>query len=150
ASLDDSDEAIRQVGALVAEPTPSAELVSAAKLRDGSRHDWVASCDEVIKEDPQTVEIRLDGGLRAVKELRGHVERRSQNLMRHPHRLRKVSGRAEVHEDDPAALLTHDVLRVEVPVNQADAVHRGEGVAQIRPDERRLFGPEHPLLEENL
>ena len=39
--------------------------------------------------------------------------------------------RAEVHEDDASAVFAHDVLRLDVAVDEAGAVHGGKRAAQI-------------------
>ena len=45
---------------------------------------------------------------------------------------------AEVHQDDSAAELAHDVVRLDVAVQQAGGVKRGQRAAEIDPDAGRL------------
>src|SRR5262249_31983901 len=53
---------------------------------------------------------------------------------------------AEVGEDDPAALLPHGVLGLDVAVDHPGLVNCRECAAQIDPDEARLARAEWPLL----
>ena len=63
----------------------------------------------------------------------GHVVRLAQAR-------RELGAGAEVHEDRPAALLAHHVLRLDVAVHEAAAVDRGERLAEIDADGGRFLG----------
>ena len=49
-----------------------------------------------------------------------------------------VLPRAEVHQHEAAALLAHDVLRLDVAVHQAGLVDRRQRAAQLLADQRRF------------
>ena len=57
-----------------------------------------------------------------------------------PQAGRELGAGAEVHEDRAAALLAHHVLRLDVAVDEAAAVDRGERLAEIDADGRRFLG----------
>ena len=63
---------------------------------------------------------------------------------------RELSSRSEVHEDDPPAILAHDVLRLDVAVDQACGVHRRQRPAEIHADDCRFVRSEWSLLTDDL
>ena len=64
--------------------------------------------------------------------------------------LARAQAGAEVHEDDAAAVLAHDVLRLDVAVHEPGRVDGGEGLAQVLADQRRLAGAARRLRREKL
>ncbi len=55
---------------------------------------------------------------------------------------------AEIHQYDPTALFTHDVLRFHVSVNQSGAMHRGEGTADVAADGHRFTRAKHAVVQQ--
>ena len=64
------------------------------------------------------------------------------------HDVQRTAG-AEIHQHRAAPIRPHDVVRLDVAVQQAGAVHRGEGPAQIQSDDCRFAGAERPLLADD-
>src|SRR5207249_6081447 len=57
---------------------------------------------------------------------------------------------AEIHQDDPAPLLAHHVLRLDVAVHETGAVDRRERAAQLDADDRGFLRAERTLRAELL
>ena len=94
--------------------------------------------DQVEQQHAQAVQIALHRGALAAEDLGREVERRADE----PIGARQLFAGAEIHQDDAAAALAHDVLRLDVAMQQAGAVHRRERRTQIEADEGRLAGAE--------
>ena len=60
--------------------------------------------------------------------LRTHVVRRAEDGagVGHIERQRRVLGQAEIDERDAAVLAQHDVAGLQIPMQHAGGVHRGE------------------------
>ena len=78
------------------------------------------------------------------KQLGRQVERRPCDAAALRNLALDDLSRAEVHQHQPAAGFAHDVLRLDVAVDQPGAVHRGHGAAQLAPDQRGLARAEGP------
>src|SRR5690606_8030646 len=84
-------------------------------------------------------------------QLGSQVERRArQATARGRARALEHLPRAEVHEDEAAAFLAHDVLGLDVAMDEAGLVHGSEGAAQLLPDERGLASAERALRPQQL
>ena len=57
----------------------------------------------------------------------------------------EIGARAEIHQDDASAFFAHDVSGLHVAVEQADAVHGGQGAAEIEADRCRFARAERAL-----
>ena len=57
---------------------------------------------------------------------------------------------AEVHQHRPPALFAHDIVRLDVAVQQAGAMHRGQRAAQVQTDQRGFTRAEGPVRAQQL
>ena len=84
--------------------------------------------------------VDLVGARSGVEQLRRHVARRARHIgeLIGIARLRREPARAEIHQHDAAAGFPHDVLRLDVAVQQTRGVHGAERRGHVRADARRL------------
>ena len=98
------------------------------------------------EQDADAVDVALDGGFAAREQLGREVERRA----RHPARPDVTIGvpqaaRAEVHEDDASAFFAHHVAGLDVAMDEAGGMRRGERAAQLAADQGRFARAERAL-----
>jgi hypothetical protein len=97
----------------------------------------------LIEDEPQRVEIAAEGDLFAGELLRGHVGGRP-----HPHvpflHVRGQTRQAEIGDADLPLPIDHDVGGLQVAVDHALVVGRGQTGADLPGDLRRLVGSEAP------
>ena len=98
------------------------------EIAHGFRADRVRAGHQVVEKDTQTVDVTLDGGVAPGKDFRRQIEGRSGDIRAEV--VRKLSSRAEVHQHGPAIVGKHHVLRLDIPMEHAGAVHRGNGVTR--------------------
>ena len=130
--------------------------------RDGHRgvsHERQAAREELEQDRSERVHVRSSVD-RAVLELLGsHVRRRTHDHAGAHHVGGHPVGHARDAEvgDDHALAGDHDVLGLEIPVNDADDMRRGETAGDLRGDAERLrevdgarprVGPERGSLDE--
>ena len=101
-----------------------------------SRADRVRAGHQVIEKDTQTVDVTLDGGVAPGKDFRRQIEGRPGDIRAEV--VRKLSSRAEVHQHGPAVVGEHHVLRLDIAMQYAGAVHGGNGMSKARRRSRRL------------
>ena len=68
------------------------------------------------------------------EHLRREVQRRTRVIAVARRRELQIMARAKVHENDAPAGLAHDVLRLDVAVEKAGVVHRGERLREVGGD----------------
>ena len=95
-------------------------------------------------QDAKAVDVRHRRRRSSEEQLRGQIERRSGDLVLRRDPPGQLGAGAEVHEDDAAAVLAHDVLALHVAVQEARTVHRRQGLTEIDADPRRLAGRKTP------
>ena len=113
-------------------PTPCASRTSPERRA----LDRMASREQVEQQDAEAVDLARRRRRAPLEQLGRHVERRAEQVARR--RAFGVARAAEVHQDDAAADLAHHVVRLDVAVQEAGGVQRGERPAQVEPDARRL------------
>ncbi len=145
--FDHADKARRDVRSQVAEGLPQAIRMPARQLVHRRRNDRERSRDEVEEHDADTVDVALDRRLLAAEDLRRQIERRTNEAAGAG---REVLSGAEVHQDDATAGFAHDVLRLDVAVQQAGIVDGRERGADVEADERSLAGAERSARGDNL
>ena len=102
--------------------------------------DRVLACHHPVEQDSEAVDVGRARGRPPVEELGREIERRAGECRSTSRSAgRELRARAEVHQDRPAAFLAHDVLRLDVAVDEAAAVNRGERLAEIHADGRRFL-----------
>src|SRR5258708_6151238 len=108
----------------------------------------VSLADQVIQQDSHTVDVALHRSLLAAQELRGHIKRSSADLFRAILRfpMAQVLAQPEVHQNDSASPLAHDVLGLDIAMQQPQPVDRNQGGAQVETDERSLARRQSPLV----
>ncbi len=149
--LDDSHEFRRQIRAGVAQPPALPALVLVTHLARARAVERIRSGHQVIEQDAERVEIRLRRWLMPIEQFRRHVERRADvPALQSVADLLELDPGAEIHQDDPPAFVAHHVVRLDVAVHQAGAVHRRERARQVEADQRRFAGAEGALLAHHL
>ncbi len=130
---------------------PPARVMRLAQLVERPGVHRVLRRHEVEQQDADAVDVGVDRGLPAGEELRREVQRRARQASCRggARALLHLSG-AEVHQDETAALLAHDVLRLDVAVDETGLVDGREGAAQLLADERRLARAERALGPQEL
>jgi hypothetical protein len=61
-----------------------------------------------------------------------------------------VAAGTEIHQHGPSTSLPHDVVRLDVAVDETGPMHGGERAAQVEADERRFPRADRPALHELL
>ena len=110
------------------------------------RDDRKLAGDEIEEHHADAVEIALDRRLLTAEDLGRQIERCPDETAGAGEGL----ARPEVHEDDAAAGLAHDVLSLDVAVQQPGAVYRRERGADIQSDECCLAGTELAAIRDEL
>ncbi len=111
-----------------------------------------ASGQHLEKDDAEGVDIRARIGLFPVHLLGRHVLGRSDHhpCTRDPLRSDRA-GDAEVHDPGPALAVDHDILRLEVPVNDSETMGLGQAFGGLARDGQRLADGQGPdAVEEAL
>ena len=150
--LNGLDEGGGKVRTHVAQARPRPLAVGLTDVRERSTGDRIAARDQVIKERSQCIDVGTLVGHATCKQLGSHVERGAHDVGTRSRRgisLVLVTG-AEIHQDDAAAFLAHDVAGGYIAVQQSGTVHGRQGLAQIDADRRRLPRAERPLLLDDL
>src|SRR2546430_5570360 len=96
--------------------------------------------EQFVKDQTQREEVRTLVEIFAECLLRGHVIHGSDQSagLGHPHRLQSAS-QTKVHDHDAALFVPHDVLRLQVAVDDAFAVSSFESAAGLEDDLHRLL-----------
>ena len=63
--------------------------------------------------------------------------------------LTRLLAQAEIHQDDPAAFFAHDVLGLDVAVDQPGTMHGPQRAANVPADQRGLLGAHAAVLAQN-
>ena len=105
----------------------------------------------MIQQHTEAIEIRPLAGRRAVENLRREVQRRSGEIGQRvpPGPIDFASG-PKVHQDDASAVFAHDVLCLDVAMDEAGRVKRRQRAAQVDPDQRGFPRAERSALLEQL
>ncbi len=102
------------------------------------------------EHDPQRVEVRPAVQFQPPGLFRAHVMRRPDRHPRpgQPGRAPDGLGDPEVHEYGCAVLPEHDVLRLDVPVNESLGMRVVQGIGEARQDPQRFSGLKRPGPEQ--
>ena len=118
------------------------------------RLDREAAGDQAVQDDAEAVDVRRGGGGTIAQDvLRSHEQRSARGLVGAdgPGPVAGALGdAAEIHQDDAAALLPHDVGRLDVAVDETGGVHGRQGPAEVEADQGGFVGAERTLLGEGL
>ena len=147
-ALDDLDDRFRQVRAQVAQPFPRAPPVRFAQGREGRAIDRNRARQEKEQQHAEAVHVARRRRRRSLEQLRRHVERRPREdlgILLGGEDL----GTAEVHEDDAPADLAHDVVRLDVAVQETGGVQRRQGPAQVETDADHLPRAHHAVIADH-
>ena len=104
--------------------------------------------NQVEHQGADAVQVALGRRRAAGQQFRGHVQRRTGQ----PGNFAGLDAGTEIHQHGPPPGSAHDVLRLDVAVDQARSVNGGERPAEVDADEGRLAGAHRavgvePLLE---
>ncbi len=147
-TIDDGDEAVREVGPQVAKMTPW--KVALAQVVEAVCDDRIRAADQIEEQHADAVDIGSNRCRLSRDHFGRHVHRRSGHRSRRAERGgHTILAGAEIHQDDPSADLAHDVLRLDVAVEQSRLVDGGNRSADVDPDERRLLRAERTLIAED-
>ena len=150
-ALDDVDEAFRQVRPQVVQALALAAIVHPPQLGQRPRDVGIRAGDEVEQEDAEAVDVALRRGVGAGEHFRREVERRAGDRRGlHGFVVLEQQAGAEVHQHEPAALFADDVLRLDVAMDEAGGVDRGQRPAQILAEQRRFAPAERALSLQQL
>ena len=117
-----------------------------AKSLERSRFNWKRPGQHEEQQHAQAVNVARRARVLEAEDLGRHVGRRADDLeARGSVRLAELSSGAEVHEDDAAAVLAHHVLRLDVAVNDADAMDGTERAAHVVAEIPGFIGAEPAL-----
>ena len=121
------------------------------QLSEGSSLQGVVTRDEVEQHHAQRVDVALRRGAGSLEKLGRHVDRGPSDMgpIRRFGQLQRPA-RAEVHQDNSAALLAHDVLGLDVAVDEALAVDGRHGKAELDSDVRGLLRTVRPLVRDHV
>ena len=147
------DEEDGDVGSHVAEPGPLAQHVRRTKIFDRAPLDRILAGNQMVEQNPDTVDIAGSRRRLSGQHFRRHVQRRAGDV--HSTRLGFLGGLkagAEVHQDDSAFRIAHDVPRGHIAMHEPGAVHSRQRPAHVLADQRRfariqLVPAVHRLLE---
>ena len=104
---------------------------------------------DVEQEHAEAIDVGARRGWRSCEQLWSHIDRRAGQAAARHGRLQLLTG-TEVHQDQSPAVFAHDVLRLDVAMNQSGAMHGGDRAAQLRQDRRRFAGAEGALLPDEI
>ncbi len=144
-TLNRLNEFRRHVGAKIAKPSAIAVGVRSTQCVDVESGIRKRVGQQMEEQDAEAVEIA-----------RGRRRRAGQHFWREIHRRAGNTGRigtlrapgAEVHQDDSSALLAHDVLCLDVTVDEFLTVDGRERPTQIDPDRGRFAGAQRTVRAE--
>ena len=147
-TLDDAGELRRHIGPRGLNSGPLAALVRTANLAHGPCLHWIRAGDEVIEQDAEAVDVAPNRGPLPLQDLGCEIEGRSGEIRRGV--VVELSARAEVHQHDAAVFGPHHVVRLDIPMQQAGAMHRRHRAAELETDADSLGGADHLSLVEDL
>ena len=95
--------------------------------------------DQAIQQHADAVDVALDAGLAAAEQFGRHVQRRADLVVDERALVgHRVAAGAEVHQHEAAVAVAHDVLRLDVAMQQPGGVHGRQRRAHVDADERDL------------
>ena len=130
--LDRVRQRLRQIGPRVEQGPSGASGVRRAELLEIRALDGVPRRQQVEQQDADGVDVGRDRRRLSAHELGCHVGGRAAGMGKGP----AFVGEPEVHQQDPAALLAHDVAGLDVAVDESRGMHRSHRPADVDPDER--------------
>ena len=102
----------------------------------------------MIEQDAETVNVAPHRGLLPLQHLGCEIEGRAGQIRRCV--VLELSASAEVHQDDAPVFGSHHVVRLDVPMQQAGAVHRRHRATELETDADSFGGADHLSLVEDL
>jgi len=102
-------------------------------FRDGLGMKGGFPGEELVEHQAHGVDVAADGHLATGELLRGHVGRRARAELLRPD-IPKGARQAEVGDNDLPAAVEHDVSRLEITVQNAPGVRRGQAGAELPRD----------------
>src|SRR5436190_22278202 len=93
------------------------------------------------QQNSRRIEVGARGGRLPFEKFRRHVQRRAAELAR---RVSRLMTQAEIHQNDAPALLAHDILRLDIAVEEARLMYGGESAAHIDANQQRLERAQRP------
>src|SRR5262245_43277578 len=113
---------------------------------------WVRPGDEVVKQQSDAIQVCLRCRLFPLEDLRGYVLRGDTKTLffRLGTFSAKFHSAAQIHQNNSASFLTHDVLGLYVEVDQSDSMQGRQSPAKVAPDQRGFLRSEWTLLSHEL
>ena len=148
--FDDPSNSRRQVRSQIAQGRRLAPGMCRFEIAHRVTFHRVTLREEVIQENPDAVDVARDGCRLTAEHFRREVQRCACKPPSRSRSLRLSRACAEIHQHDPAAGLTHDVLALDVAMEESCLVHRGHGAAHVDADERRFVRAERPAFLKQL
>ena len=139
-SLDDSNEWLRKIRTQVSQPVTA--LLRVRQPHRLQRHavERVSAGDEMEQQDAETVHVRLARGRPALEDFWCEIEDRAREIGRRPADVWVcIPDRTEIHQQDAASVLAHDVAGLDVAMEEAGLMHGGQRMTQLECD-RAGFG----------
>ncbi len=131
-SLNDAGEPGRHVRTKRSNVGLLAALVRGAERRQVPGHHRIPAGQQVVEQHAETVDIGLDAGCAAVQNLGRQIHGRPRHARART--AYSILASAKVHQDHAPIVGPHHVLRLDVAVEHASAVHSGHGSAQLQAD----------------
>ncbi len=149
-SPDHLNDARGQVRSQIADGRGALVGVRAFELGDGTALERIAHRQQVVEQNAYAVDIAGHGRRLAAQHLGRQVKRCAGGPPQGIGLIRPHFAGPEVHEHDSAAGLAHDVLRLDIAMDEPRLVYRRHRTAQVRADEGRLVRAEHAALMQRL
>ena len=131
-ALDHASEGGTHIGPRRANGDAFILLVRASNVADRAALDRIRLRREVIEQHAQAVDVALRRRRSAGENLRRQAQRRTRQIGRRA--VIQLLAGAEVHQHHSAIFSAHDVVGLDVPVQQTGGVHGGNGTANLHAD----------------
>ena len=112
-----------------------------ADVTQASCADGIRAGHKVVEKHAETVDVALDGGFAAGKNLRRQIKGRSGQIGGGV--VRELASRAKVHQHGPAVFSQHHVLGLDVTMQQALVVHGRNRLTELNADLSSFRPAEH-------
>ena len=129
--IDQSRESRRDVRPCIAHAGTLTVLVCGAQLANRSAANRICSGDNPEEDHAEAVDVTLHGGRLAGEDLRCQIERCAGEIRS---AVAQLATRSEVHEHHAAVIGAHDVVRLDVAMQQPCSMDSVHGAAELHPD----------------
>jgi hypothetical protein len=104
----------------------------------------------MVKKYADTVDIRTNSRFSTVQNFWGHVYRCPGEAPGPVGGVFMMDAGSKIHEHDPATVLSHHVVRFDIPMQQTGLVHGGQSATDVQPNQCGFPGPKDSALVQQL